>query len=139
MMKHIRRVMFEANRQEFYEFAIKDLYGDIPKKISDPGLRVMQDQKDKFDDWLKWQAFVLQQRMMHKPGEAQLIMGMLVQIKMLSFMLSGSTIQDTKMAGLTPAAEARQAREREEAEMLDKAIEGVGRFKKREKPAKPKE
>ena len=132
MNKNLRKT-FEKNKKQFFEFALDDLYGQVPSKVSDPGLRVLQEQREKVDRWLMWQAYVLQRRMLYNPKEAPLLMGMLLQIKILSFALSGGVASDGKTEGTSSAAKARADRERVQKEQLGLEIKGVEAFKKGKK------
>lgn len=131
-MRHLLRYLFKTYRQFFYDLILEDLYGQIPKNISDPGISVLAADRAKVDRWLMWQALVLQRRLLHNPQEANPIMGMLLQIKMTSFILSGNIIVDNKIDGLTPAAKARADREKAQTVTLESAVEGVGRFMRRD-------
>jgi hypothetical protein len=133
-MKHILRVLFETHKGTFLQFMVEDLYKSIPKTVSDPGVLAFADQKSNVDRWFMWMAHVLQRRLISNPKEGETIYGMLVQIKMMSHMLSGAAATTEASEGAKPAEKARADRESRERKTLEEALQGVGRFTSRSAP-----
>lgn len=129
-MKKLLRILFETHKKVFLEFAVEDLFGQIPSKVSDPGVTVLMDQRAKVEKWFMWMAYVLQRRMLNSPNEAEMIHGMLVQIKMMAHIIGASTVADPTTDGIKPAAKAKADREAKEAEDLNKAQQGIDAFLK---------
>ena len=127
-MKHLLRIIFESNKKAFLQFAVEDLFGQIPAKVSDPGVTVLMDQRAKMEKWFMWMAYVLQRRMLSNPREAEMIHGMLLQIKMMAQVIGSSTMPNPPTEGLQPAAKARAEREAKEAADLTAAQKGIDDF-----------
>lgn len=128
-MKKLNRILFDLNKSEFFEYAIEDLFGSVPNKVSDNGVSVLREQRTKVEKWFMWQAFVLQRRLVNNPKDATMIMGMLLQIKVMLHMLAGGTVTDELAPDTSPAAKAAADRLRKETEAHAKELEGITAFK----------
>lgn len=128
MKEKLLRFLFKTNKKFFLDLTLEDLYGQIPKQVSDPGIAVLLEQKSKFDRLFMWQAYVLQRRMVFNPKEGEMLMGMLIQIKMFSHMIAGGVATTEESAGVSSAAKAAEDRKRREEVELESAITGVENF-----------
>ena len=140
MKQKFLRTLFTLNKQFFMDLVVEDLMGQVPLKVSQPVVTILAEQMSKFTKWYVWQAFVLQKRMVNNPKEANIIMGMLLQIKVNMHMLAGGDVTEELAPDTSPAEKARAdriARETADAAKLTENIEAAQRFGKREKPAAP--
>lgn len=129
-MKKLNRILFDLNKNEFFDYAVEDLFGSIPARVSDNAISILSEQRTKVDKWFLWQAFVLQRRLVNNPTEAAAIMGMLLQIKVMMHMLSGGIVSEELAPDTSPAAKAMADRIKKEAEEHEKELKGVDAFKK---------
>lgn len=125
-MKKLLKLLFLANKAFFMELMVEDLYGEIPLKVSDPGITILREQITKMDRWFRYQSLALSRRMVNNPKEAGVIMGMLLQVKVMMWMLSGGQVTDElapDTSSAEKAAQDRVARETKAAQDLANSIE----------------
>ena len=107
--------------------AVAELYEDIPTSISAPVLTFVAEKRQKLERLMYFQAYYLQRRIAKVPKEADVIFGMLIQIKLFLHSVSNEKVSNIPEDTL-PSSHAEESRQAKEA--LDKALEGVETFKK---------
>lgn len=62
-MKKIIKFLFKKYRREFDSFYIEDMFGNIPREVTDNALKFMLTGKKDLDRWIRWQAYVCQRKL----------------------------------------------------------------------------
>lgn len=128
-MKYLIKYLLRFHRETILTEIVGDYFNDIPKKVSDEAVTILEEKRQRVDKWVAFQAFHLQRRVVHDPAKAQVIFGMLLQLKLMSHMISGGKSIPDEVEGTQPASSAQAEREKQEA--LDKAMQGVAAFGKK--------
>lgn len=129
-MKYLIKYLLKFHRETFLDVVVADYFESIPQKVTEEAMTVLKEKRPKIDKWIAYQSFYLQRRMVHEPEKAPTLFGMLLQLKLMSRMIAGST-PTTDDTDYVPVSKVREEKERE-AE-LAKHREGVEAFKKGKK------
>lgn len=131
-MNYLLKLIYKFHREKFLDFAVAEFYENIPKRVTDAAITILEDKRKSVDDWILFQAYVLQRRVASNMKAVDTTFGMLLQLKLMQHMISGGRISTPDAEGTIPASAAQ--RDREIREELDSALQGVKHFIKKEKP-----
>lgn len=125
-MKFLIKYLLKFHREIVLNEVVHDYFGEIPNKVTDPAITILDEKKQAIARWIQYQAFHLQRRMVQDPAKAQILFGMMLELKIMNQMLTGgrTIIQDTE--GIAPASKAEEERERRE--QLEKDLQGAATF-----------
>lgn len=121
-MKTLLRWLFKKYRQDFDTLYIEDLFGDVPKEVSEDTLRVLHKGKREFERFARWSAYLLQKKMIQPVRHAESYVGGLVFIQTMLTILNRFDHEKRIMADDVVV---------EATPDLAKAMEGVDDFFKR--------
>ena len=87
-MKKLVRWLFKHRRKEMEDLFIEDLIGDVPKEVSENALHFLVSGKKQLDPWLRWEAYVLQRKMIRPLKGSEGYVGALVFIQTLATIMN---------------------------------------------------
>jgi len=134
-MKKLLKFIYKRYEKEFNDFLVEDFYERIPLKVQEPAIAILAEKQQRVQQWLRWQAFILQRRIAQNSKEVDVIFGMLLQVKILMKMVAiGDAPPEEAPDTISIAEVARREQARKLQEEHDKSIEGVAAFKKKKEP-----
>lgn len=125
-MKFLIKYLLKFHRGVVLDAVVSDYFGEIPRKVTDNAITILDEKRVRVEQWLQYQAFHLQRQMVSDPAKAEVIFGMLLQLKIWSHMISHGRALPEQAEGTKPASAAEKDRERRED--LAKALEGAKTF-----------
>lgn len=131
MIKKILRFVFNLYRDDFLDFAVEDLYKNIPRHISDQGIELIVEKKKQVEHWFLYQAFFLQRRIPKSKKGVDITFGMLLQIKLMLHMIGKHEVRGDEIT-MTEYKKQKDA-EKAKNDELDKHIKDVNSFVTHEK------
>lgn len=132
MKKTLLKFLYKRYRGTFLDFAVEEFYGSMPKSMTEPVLTILAEKRPKLDQFLLYQAFLVQRRIAKTRKEVDTFMGMLLQIKLFMHFISTSSAVPEEIDGAKPMAKFLEEREKIEKERSE-AIEGAKKFITKEK------
>lgn len=130
-MKTLIKYLLKFHRETLMTEIIADYFNLIPQKITDEAISILKEKRPRIDKWIAFQALTLQRRMVNDPKNPQITFGMLLQLKLISHMISGGQTLQEEVENTQPSSGAQEERERKEE--LQKSIEGARAFKNKKK------
>lgn len=112
------KYLYQLFKHRFNEFLVRDYIHEIPDDVSDPAIKVMQEQARKLEKLYKFMAYELHRKMASDTRNTAQYQGMLLQLKILNNMIT--KVPDVIAAKPQPQQE----------NIYDKAMAGVQEFVK---------
>jgi len=130
-MERLIKYVLKFHREKVLNAVILDYFGSIPTNVSEPAIGFLEEKRNAIDKWLIYQSYVLQRRMVHDPKNAQVIFGMLLELKLMKQMIAAGKELPPEVEGTKTVGQVRKEREEREAEAakeLEEALKGAKEF-----------
>lgn len=114
--------IYDENKHIFDLLVVKEFVGHIPKEVSEPILKIFEDQGEMFERWILWQSWYINRKAMNDPVKIGFYNGMMVYLKVLY------TIANVNKKSYVPTKPVQEFKS--EIPWVDKAIDGVNQFRK---------
>lgn len=126
-MKYLIKLIYKFHRETVLNEVVADFYKEVPKEISEPAVSILKDKRRVIDNWIAYQAFVLQRRIATNKKGIDTVFGMLVQLRVMKHLISGGVVLPEKADGAISIKKAKELQESKKK--LDEILEGVKTFK----------
>ena len=87
-MKIILRWIFNKYRSDFDTFYVEDMFGEIPREVSENALNFMLTGKKQLDKFFRWNAYIIQKKLLRVNKHSESYLGGLVFIQTLDTALA---------------------------------------------------
>jgi len=121
-MRFLLRLLFKKYKDVFSDFFVEDLIGGVPKEVNENVLRFLRQGKDRFDEWVRWQSYVIQRRISQPVRNPDIYHGFLLCLRTMQAMIKSYDVSEgikEKMGEETQSAPKFD---------LDKSLEAVQEF-----------
>lgn len=77
------RLVYKMFKTKIWELVVEDMFGNIPKDVSEPSLEFLGNGKDTLERFFAINAYQLQRAAINNPKQSDIYTGMLIYIKSL--------------------------------------------------------
>lgn len=125
MVKKILRYLHNKYPIWYSEIMVESFLGETPKKVSQPAITILSEQKHQLINWLTYEGYLLTRRCVSDPKRADFYLGILTNIKVLIKLIEGESKKSEYVKGLGKVKTALEYKKE-----LDEDLLKIEKFKK---------
>lgn len=83
------KIVYKLFKKRFIELMVEDMFGSIPKDLSEPALDFLANGKETLEKFFTLEIYKIQRKMVHDHKNSDVYLGMMIIIKALTVAITG--------------------------------------------------